>query len=623
MTAAARRRPPFWIVLAALAAAAAWAGFLGLRHLEGRASVLDRAEAVLADLRLLQAGPRPPPANVVIVVIDDATVAAAGGYPLDRRVLAGIVRAIGAAGARALAVDLMLIDPTTDEADRALAEALAGLPTVIAAAGRFPAGDGTGTLLPVTAGEIMPQPAFAAAAAVGLVNVASDAGGTPRHLPMVFRTAAGLTPSFALRAAGFHAGADPVLGRETVRIGAAARRLDLGWHLPLRYFGPEATIVTISAANLMGNEAAAGALAGRTVVLGATATAVGDRFSTPFDGVLPGVEVLATGIAHLIDGSGLVRDTAVRRLDAAATLALAACGVLAVTLLPLLAGAGLFAALAAGWMAAITVLFAQGWWLSAALPLAGALPPVAAAAVLRQMFDRRQARLLAAEREALGRLQAPVLAARIAQDPGFLRTPREQRAAILFADLSGFTGLSERLGPVRTRDFLKAFHSLVVTETQARGGLVMAFMGDGAMIVFGVPDEGPDDAARALAAAFALVAAVRAWIGRAGPDGDMSGMRPGIRVGAHCGTVVLSRLGHDTHQHITATGDAVNVASRLMEVGKAHDAVVAASCDLLAAAGGGGAGVAPPDAVRTVPIRGRREPMEVAFWGAAASAPAP
>ena len=48
----------------------------------------------------------------------------------------------------------------------------------------------------------------------------------------------------------------------------------------------------------------------------------------------------------------------------------------------------------------------------------------------------------------------------------------------------------------------------------------------------------------------------------------MSSRVRGIRLGAHLGPVVVSRLGPETHQHITATGDTVNVASRLMEVAK-------------------------------------------------------
>jgi adenylate cyclase len=93
----------------------------------------------------------------------------------------------------------------------------------------------------------------------------------------------------------------------------------------------------------------------------------------------------------------------------------------------------------------------------------------------------------------------------------------------------------------------------------------MNFMGDGAMVLFGVPEPAAGDAERALFTAEGMVEAIRSWLESRRSDlgGDV-----GVRVGAHHGPVVLSRLGSAAHEQITATGDSVNVASRLIEVGK-------------------------------------------------------
>ena len=66
------------VALAAVVAAGAWGLFLGLWHLHGRGSILDRIEAPLQDWRLLIAGPRTAPDGVVIVAIDEETVRRAG-----------------------------------------------------------------------------------------------------------------------------------------------------------------------------------------------------------------------------------------------------------------------------------------------------------------------------------------------------------------------------------------------------------------------------------------------------------------------------------------------------------------------------------------------------------------
>lgn len=603
-------RLPSAFVLIALIVGGFWAGLLGLQHVAGRASVLDRAESVLVDLRIQAFGKRAPPSNIAIVAIDDATVGAAGRYPLGRTQLASLVARIKDAGARALAVDILLLDTGEQDAERDLAAALASLPSVIAAAGNFEGSRTPVTAIPEPTAVTWPRAVFAEVSKVGLVNIATDKGGTPRHMPLVFQTPDGPLPSFGLQAVGVVLGRPAVLTADGVRVAGNQYPLDIAWHLPLRYYGSRGAVSTISAQAILDGTGIHPGLQGRLVLLGATATAIGDRFGTPFDPVLPGVEVLATGIANLLDGSGLVRDTMVRRTDALATLALTAAGVLAVSFLPLAFGSAGFLALLFAWGAFVTASFDQGYWLSGALPLAGSLPPVLALVLVRQLHDRRLANVLVTARAELGRFQSPALARRIAEDPSFLHTPIEQDAAILFIDLGGFTGLSERIGPAKTREVLKAFHTLVVEEAGAGGGLVLDFMGDGAMIGFGVPDPGRTAAAQAVQTAFALVAATRAWIRAA----DLQGEIADVRVGVHFGPIVLSRLGHETQQQIAATGDCVNVASRLVEIGKDRRMSISASSDILAAAGSGAETYLPPDAIGTVDIRGRRQAVEVHFW---------
>jgi adenylate cyclase len=604
-----KQRPTGFVLwgAAALLLAAAWSGWLATVHLAGERSLVDRIEEPLVDLRLVVAGPLPPPAEIVIVGIDDVTVASAGGYPLPRDRLAVLVRNIHAAGARALAIDLLLVDATTPQDDAALAEALATIPTVLAAAGRFDRGAATGSV-PATADELWPLPVLTAAASVGFANVSTDAAGTPRHLPLVFETSRGPNAGFALQAVGLYEGTDPILGREAVTTARFRVPLDIGWNLPMRIHGPTGSIATISAADVLAGDGAA--LAGRLAVLGVTATAVGDTFPTPFDPVTPGVEILANGIANLLDGTGLLRNGRVRRADAAAALVLAVGGVALVSLLPLTAGLTSAAGALLLWITATFVLFDQGLWLSAGLPFAAALPPIGIAVLARQVHERRVTRGLEEAERALRRFQPPALARRIGRDPQFLREPVEQPAAILFIDLSGFTTRSEELGALRTQVFLKEFHTIVVEETAARDGVVLNFMGDGAMAVFGVPEAAPETASQALAAAFALARQVGAWLRTAAGVSDGIG----VRLGLHYGTVVLSRLGHEAHQQITVSGDNVNVASRLMEVAKVKGATLAVSSELLDALDKDPAGFCEPDAVELVEIRGRRQPVTVALW---------
>jgi adenylate cyclase len=198
-------RPERILTTLALILTAFWSTALSLQHLEGNTSPLDRIEAPLADLRFLIAGPRAPPPGVSIVVIDDDTVQSVGRFPLPRDVVAKLVQAISRSGARTVALDILFLDPGEEHADAALAEALRQTRTVIAAAAVFSSGQGpepqpvTADGLPKAQRIIWPLPRLSQVAAVGLTNVATDAGGVPRHVPLLTcckrRFRSGLRPS--------------------------------------------------------------------------------------------------------------------------------------------------------------------------------------------------------------------------------------------------------------------------------------------------------------------------------------------------------------------------------------------------------------------------------------------
>jgi len=602
---------PVAVIVVALALGLLFAGLLARTHLNGTASVVDRFETVLLDLRIALVGPRRPPEEVVIVAIDDTTLDSVGPYPLPRDRLADLIARIRQAGARALAVDILLFGSSEDDKDRSLAEAMAELPSVTAGAAQMEEENAPSTALPVVRTMLAPAPAVAETTSVGLANIVTDIGGTPRHVPMLFMSPQGLQPSFSLLAAGKFQGKAATVTGKGLRFGPRTVPLDLGWHLALNYFGPSGSIATISAGELLSASSDRdNLLAGRMVVLGVTATAVGDRFSTPFDPVMPGVEIQATAIANLLDGKPLVRDAQTRMLDSAAALVLTLLGMLAVILLPLAPASVFYLLLLAGWLGICAALFPKGLWLNGALPYAASLPPVVGLIITRQIADRIQSRRHLRAQEALGRFQSPRLAQRIAQDPSFLTVPREQVAAILFVDLSGYTRLSERLGPARTRDFLKEFHTLVVNVVTGDDGLVLDFMGDGAMLGFGIPDADRQDPLKALRCAFHLNREISAWL----RTSDRAEVVTEVRVGAHTGRVVLSRLGHDSQQQIAATGDCVNVASRLLEVAKNRSASVVLSADLIRAAEAVTDGKIERPRLETVEIRGRRQQMDVALW---------
>ena len=191
--------------------------------------------------------------------------------------------------------------------------------------------------------------------------------------------------------------------------------------------------------------------------------------------------------------------------------------------------------------------------------------------------------------------------------------PIEQVLAILFVDLSDFTNLSETIGPQLTRGLLKRFHECVAEVVAQEGGVVVTFMGDGAMVAFGLPESRRVDGRAAVQAALSLRRAIGTVLT------DFSTTHPielRVRIGAHLGPAIVSRLGHAHHQQITATGDTVNVASRLMEVAKNHGTPIALSGELYDNAVRAGVKLE-HDAFSSelsVVIRGRTQMLTVRLW---------
>jgi adenylate cyclase len=607
--------------LIALVLAGLWGFGVYFAHAHGHLRFLDRVESTMTDLRTLVRGTRVPPDRVTILAIDDTLVKQGGSYPVARGDLARIVDAIAKLAPKVIAIDLLLVDRGTEDGDNALAKSLAGRPTAIAAAAVFPEAsqsiaaehDGPLARLPRAEKFLLPLQKFADHAQIGIVNVATDRSGTPHSVPMLFRTSDRVELSFPLRVAALAIGKEPTIEPNRLVLGERSVATDVDHALPITFYGQRRTIRTISAVSLLSGEIAPGAIQDRIVVVGSTVTGGTDFFPTPFDSLMPGVEVIATAITHLVAGDGMLRDPAVRFAD----------GIIAVALPMILVGllawrrsaVGLIAAGAVVliWAAANFFAFSEGIWLSAAVPVAAAAPPAILFAAVQLSSGRRRAQYFAMRSELLQQFQAPGIQQWLTRDPNFLLEPVRQNAAIVFIDLSGFTSLSERLGPDRVRELLKDFHALVDREAVACGGTITSFLGDGAMILFGLPEAAADDAFRAAECSVGLCVSAEQWLTSLAPS---IASRLGFKIGAHSGEIVASRLGGGSYHHITATGDTVNVASRLMEVAANHGVELAASNELLRAAGRDCAlyksGVL--TGPRETRIRGRSGALSVWLW---------
>src|SRR6187551_3730462 len=153
-------------------------------------------------------------------------------------------------------------------------------------------------------------------------------------------------------------------------------------------------------------------------------------------------------------------------------------------------------------------------------------------------------------------------------EPAAVAAAVERRiVTVLFADLVGFTTLSERLDPEDMAGIQDAYFNAVRETIERHGGTLEKFIGDAAMAVFGAPRAHDDDAGRAVRAGLAMIGSIEQLNARLG-------LEPGalrLRVGVNTGEVVHATAGPDAGR---VTGDTVNTAARLQAAAEPNRVLV-------------------------------------------------
>ena len=242
----------------------------------------------------------------------------------------------------------------------------------------------------------------------------------------------------------------------------------------------------------------------------------------------------------------------------------------------------------------------------AALARAGSARRKTAAAQLEAEFRRREEVL----RQTFRRYVSPRVADKILEDSQLrdtLLSTADVRvhAVVLFADLRGFTTISEQLEPHLVVPLLNEFFSLLTEITFRHEGTVFHMAGDGLMLGFGVPLEQPDSPQRAVRAAQEMLAGFAAlaqsWKAR-------YQIEAGLGIGISEGDVVAGNIGSSSYMNYTIIGDAVNIAARLCQRARAGEMLFSSTLKTSLDAGGMDIGATP---LPPLQLRGRSNPIDI------------
>jgi adenylate cyclase len=413
----------------------------------------------------------------------------------------------------------------------------------------------------------------AAAASSGHFNVDPDPDGILRWLPLVIRAGDGLFPPLSLLSAWHYLGRPALAvavgsyGVEGIQMGERFIPTDERGRLLVNYLGPPKTFPHISVTDVLAGRHEKGAFKDRIVLVGATAIGTHDVRSTPLSPVYAGVEVHATVIDNIVTGRFLAKPDWSTVYDLLAIIGLGAAVGIALPRMRALTGVlfagGLFAlyALMARWL-----FVRAGVWLDVVYPLLALCVNYVALTVYYYVGEERKRRQI---KETFRQYVAPLVVEEMLKQPGRLKLGGEEKdLTVLFSDLEGFTGHSERHTPGEMIDMLSEYFGKVTEQVFVHRGTLKEYVGDELMAFFGAPLEQTDHAVRACGAALAM-RDVRHALGAEWAKTGRPTLR--ARTGINSGLMLVGNLGSRYRFAYGVLGDQVNLASRLEGLNRAYE----------------------------------------------------
>jgi adenylate cyclase len=324
----------------------------------------------------------------------------------------------------------------------------------------------------------------------------------------------------------------------------------------INYEGDVATYPYVSIVDVIRHKFPAGTFNGKIVLVGASATGIGDLRSTPFGGInYPGVEIHANVIDTILNQHFLLRGANQIIVD---------------LLLIFLVGVplGLWLALAQPRSMLFGLLllvpfgfgvwyaFLHGWWLNFIVPSGTLVANVGFVAMYRALVEEKEKRRV---RGAFQQYLSPEVIRRLLENPDLVK-PRKTEITVMFSDVRGFTSISEKLDAQELAALLNEYLTEMTQIVFRHNGTLDKYIGDAVMAFWGAPFEDHHHATQGCHAALEMIARLaemqNKWKAEGRPVLD-------IGVGLCTGVASVGNMGSTLRYGYTALGDIVNLSSRI------------------------------------------------------------
>ena len=329
----------------------------------------------------------------------------------------------------------------------------------------------------------------------------------------------------------------------------------------INYQGPDSTFTHYSIVDVLQKRFTAGAFRGKIVLVGATATGIGDLRGTPYGGTdYPGVEIHANVVDNILNDRFLKRGGRQALLDVLLIFLFGIpLGIWMALVPPRWMWFGV--ALLVPMVAANYWAFLHGWWLNLLVPALTLSTNVLLVSLYRSLFEEKEKRRV---RSAFGQYLSPEVIRRLLVNPRLVE-PKKTEISVMFSDIRGFTTISEKLDAQELALFLNQYLSDMTSLVFENNGTLDKYIGDAVMAFWGAPFEEPGHAAKACKTALRMMDRVRElqkkWEAEGKPRLD-------IGIGLNTGMASVGNMGSALRYGYTALGDSVNLSSRLEGLNK-------------------------------------------------------
>lgn len=556
---------------------------------------LANADNFLYDLSISWRGPVATSGQVALVLMDEESAVRLKRQrgQWSRRMLAGALDNLCAAGAEVIGLDMLMSAPDQDqEADRLLAAAISSCNNVVLA--RVSTAQGVEEIAPL-------GPFQEGMIGDGFIDVPLDEDGILRKIRFLNAKpqpdgGLALLPSFALELARTYRNLEfnfDFSGSDFFLMGAAGtKQLRLPYpDLLINYSGDYTAFTGVSFADAVNNTFAPEKVRGKVVLVGSTLSSQKDFFTTPFTrfrreaaslagrfgdmekGVQgsdePGVACHAHAVETILSQSFIDHLTGRRVMLLTLILGLAGLLFYLPRLGMLLELTVLLVVLAAS-VGGAHLAFLQGPTRVDVAPLLTVFfLQFLTGVTLQKSFGRKKTAMITSM---FGKyVSTGVVNELIKGDISTTLEGRRANLTMLFSDLRGFTNLSEKLGARDTGLLLNAYFDTMIPLVFAHHGTLDKLMGDAVMAFFGAPLPVADHPAEGAATALEMVERLAELKKRQ----DIPGLADlNLGIGLNTGEVTVGNLGSKAFMDYTIIGDAVNLASRLEGLNKIYGTTI-------------------------------------------------